>query len=127
MSSTIEARHGLSMPRALLHLEGAAVFILATLVYFLLGHPWWIFLLFLLAPDLSAIGYAFGMRAGSIIYNLAHITVWPLAIGVVGWWLGWSWAAPVALIWLAHIGMDRMIGYGLKYPDAFKHTHLNQV
>ena len=122
-----EARRGPSMPRALLHLEGAAVFVAATLVYFLLGHAWWVFLLFLLAPDLSAVGYLFGMRAGSIAYNLAHTIVWPLLIGLAGWWLGWSWAAPVALIWLAHIGMDRMVGYGLKYPDAFKHTHFDEV
>lgn len=115
------------MPRVLLHLEGAAVFLGATLVYFLLGLSWWVYLLFLLAPDLSAVGYVFGTRTGSIVYNLAHTLIWPLAIGLAGWWLGWSWAAPVALIWLAHIGMDRMVGYGLKYPDAFKHNHLNQV
>ena len=115
------------MPRALLHLEGAAVFVAATAVYFLLGYTWWVFLLFLLAPDLSAIGYFFGPRVGSIAYNLAHTIVWPLLIGLAGWWLGWTWAAPVALIWLAHIGMDRMVGYGLKYPDAFRHTHLDQV
>ena len=115
------------MPRVLLHLEGAAVFAVAVFVYFRLGLPWWAFLVFLLAPDLSAVGYLFGVRTGSITYNLAHTTAWPLLLGVAGWWLGWSWTAPVALIWLAHIGLDRMIGYGLKYPDAFKHTHLDEV
>lgn len=117
----------MSMPRVLLHMEGAAVFIVATFVYFRLGLPWWAFLLFLLAPDLSAVGYLFGTRTGSIAYNLAHTVAWPVLFGAAGWWLGWSWAAPVALIWLAHIGMDRMVGYGLKYPDAFKHTHLDEV
>jgi len=121
------ARRRLSMPRALLHLEGAAVFAAATLVYFAQGRPWWVFLLFLFAPDLSAVGYLFGSRAGSIAYNLAHIIIWPIALGVAGWWLDWAWAAPVALIWLAHIGLDRMLGYGLKYPDAFKHNHLDEV
>jgi hypothetical protein len=115
------------MPRALLHLEGAAVFGAATLVYFRLGLPWWAFLLFLLAPDLSAVAYLLGPRTGSIVYNLAHTMVWPVVIGVAGWWAGWTWAAPVGLIWLAHIGMDRMVGYGLKYPDAFKHSHLDRV
>jgi hypothetical protein len=81
----------------------------------------------LLAPDLSALGYLFGPKVGSVAYNLAHTMVWPILIGVAGWWLGWSWAAPVALIWLAHIGMDRMIGYGLKYPDSFKRSHLQKV
>lgn len=115
------------MPRALLHLEGAAVFAAAIFVYFSLGRPWWIFLVFLLAPDLSALGYLFGARAGSVAYNLAHTIIWPILIGVVGWQSGWSWAAPVALIWLAHIGMDRMIGYGLKYPDSSKRSHLQEV
>lgn len=103
------------------------MFVAAIAVYFILGLPLWAFLVFLLAPDLSAVGYLFGTRNGSIVYNLAHTIVWPVMLGVIGWWLGWSWAAPVSLIWLAHIGMDRMVGYGLKYPDAFKHTHMNQV
>lgn len=115
------------MPRALLHLEGAVVLVASTLVYFRLGWPWWAFLVFLFAPDLAAVGYFFGPRTGSIAYNLAHTMAWPILIGVAGWWWGWSWSAPVALIWLAHIGLDRMLGYGLKYPDAFKHTHLDQV
>lgn len=120
-------RRGVSLPRLLLHLEGAAVLVTATLVYFRLGWPWWAFLLFLFAPDLSAVGYLFGPRVGSVAYNLAHTSVFPLVLGVAGWWLGWAWAAPVALIWLAHIGLDRMLGFGLKYPDAFRHTHLDEV
>lgn len=120
-------RRGVSLPRLLLHLEGAAVLVTATLVYFRLGWPWWVFLLFLFAPDLSAVGYLFGPRVGSVAYNLAHTTAIPLALGMAGWWLGWAWTAPVALIWLAHIGLDRMLGFGLKYPDAFRHTHLDEV
>jgi hypothetical protein len=117
----------LSLPGLLLRVEGAAVLLAAVFVYFRLGLPWWAFLVFLLAPDLSAIGYLAGPRVGSVTYNLAHIIVWPLALWVLGWALGWAWAAPVALIWLAHIGMDRMVGYGLKYPDDFKHTHLDRL
>ena len=126
MGQKREARP-MSMPRLLLHWEGAAVLVAAVFVYFRLGLPLWAFLVFLLAPDLSAIGYLFGPRVGSVTYNLAHIVVWPLLVGGVGWALGWAWAAPVALIWLAHIGMDRMVGYGLKYPDAFKVSHLDRV
>ncbi len=116
-----------SMPRALLHLEGAVLLVAAVAVYFRLGLPWWAFLLFLLAPDLSAVGYLAGARVGSVAYNLAHTTVWPVLLGVAGWWWGLGWAAPVALIWLAHIGMDRMVGYGLKYPEGFKQNHLHRV
>ena len=126
MGQKREARP-MSMPRLLLHWEGAAVLVAAVFVYFRLGLPLWAFLVFLLAPDLSAIGYLFGPRVGSVTYNLAHIILWPLLVGVAGWALGWAWAAPVALIWLAHIGMDRMVGYGLKYPDAFKVSHLDRV
>lgn len=117
----------MSLPRLLLHLEGLALLAAAVFVYFAQGRPLWVFLVFLLAPDLSAIGYAFGPRVGSMAYNLAHITVWPILVGLLGWRFGWSWAMAAALIWLAHIGMDRALGYGLKYPDAFKHSHFDNL
>lgn len=115
------------MPRVLLHLEGAVLLLAAVAVYFRLGLPWWAFLLFLLAPDLSAVGYLAGPRVGSVTYNLGHTTLWPVLLGLAGWWFGLSWTAPVSLIWLAHIGMDRMVGYGLKYPDGFKQNHMHRV
>jgi hypothetical protein len=59
-----------------------------------------------------------------MLYNLGHATPGALAVIAVGWWLSALPVALVGLIWLAHIGMDRMAGYGLKYPDAFRHTHL---
>ena len=117
----------MSLPRLLLHLEGLALLVTAIIVYFAQGRPWWAFLLFLLVPDLSAISFVFGPRVGSVVYNLAHITVWPLLLGLLSWQLGWSWGMAAALIWLAHIGMDRLFGYGLKYPDAFKHTHFDNL
>jgi hypothetical protein len=117
----------MSMPRVLLHLEGAAVFAAAVFLYFAQGLTWWVFLVFLLAPDLSFLGYLFGPRVGSVVYNVAHTLIWPIALGAAGWYLGFGWAAPVALIWLAHIGLDRMVGYGLKYPAAFKQSHLQKV
>ncbi len=116
-----------SMPAILLRLEGLVVLAGATAVYFSLGYTWWVFPLFLLAPDLSALGYLAGPRIGSMAYNAAHTIAVPLVIGLVGWWSGSSLAVQVALIWLAHIGMDRMVGYGLKYPDSAKHTHLDAI
>jgi hypothetical protein len=115
------------MPAVMLRLEGAAEFIAATALFFITGGAWWLFLLFLLAPDLSALGYLAGPRIGSVTYNLAHTIAFPLALGLGGWWLGSPLAVSLALIWLAHIGMDRMVGYGFKYPDAFKHTHLDAI
>lgn len=127
MTNHSAARRPLSLPRLLLRLEGVALLAAAVFAYFAQGRPLWAFLVFLLAPDLSAVGYVFGPRIGSAVYNLAHITLWPLVLGVLGWRLGWSWATAAALIWLAHIGMDRMLEYGLKYPDAFRHTHFDNI
>lgn len=86
------------------------------------------FILLLLVPDLSIAAYAFGRRAGAATYNLVHLEVWPLilvAIGVIG---DESTLVQVALIWLAHIGIDRAAGLGFKYPDSeFQDTHLSRV
>jgi hypothetical protein len=116
-----------SLPRLFLHLEGAITLITATVIFFQLGYPWWVFLLFLLAPDLSAIGYLGGAKVGSITYNMAHTSAFPLILALVSWVTGWSLGLPIAMIWLAHIGMDRMVGYGLKYPESFKQNHLGRV
>ena len=115
----------MTLPRILLHLEGAAVLALATAAFFAFSHPWWLFLLLLLAPDLSLLGYLAGPRVGAVAYNAVHTMIAPLVLLGVGWWLGdgASMVVAVALVWLAHIGMDRMVGYGLKYPDSDKRTH----
>ena len=119
----------MSLPRVLLHVEGAALLLLATAAFFAFGHPWWLFLLRLLAPDVSLLGYVAGPRVGAVAYNAVHTMIGPLALLGVGWWLagGVSMAVAVALVWLAHIGMDRMVGYGLKYPDSAKRNHLGEV
>jgi hypothetical protein len=116
------------MPRILLQIEGAALLILSTWLYFRLDYPWWLFLLLLLFPDLSALGYLAGTRAGSISYNAFHTVTLPLTVGILAWLGGgWSILVLVSLVWLAHIGMDRMVGYGLKYSDDFKHHHFNEI
>lgn len=128
-SNTITARASSPsrLPAILLRAEGVAVFAAATAIYFASGYLWWVFLLLLLAPDLSMLGYLGGPRLGSILYNAVHTLVVPLALTLAAWWLGWTWVVPVGLIWLAHIGMDRAVGYGLKYPDSFKHTHMDNL
>lgn len=88
---------------------------------------WILFAVLLLAPDLSAIGYVAGNRVGAISYNLAHTYTAPGILGGIGLSTGNDTLVGAALIWAAHIGMDRMIGYGLKYPGAFKDTHLSRV
>ncbi|MCA9956224.1 MAG: DUF4260 domain-containing protein [Anaerolineales bacterium] len=115
------------LPRILLHLEGAAVLITALIFYGQNGYSWWLFALLLMAPDLSAIGYLHSQTIGSLCYNAVHTYVLPIALTVLSLLLNWELGLQLALIWLAHIGMDRLVGYGLKYPDGFKITHFNKV
>jgi len=115
------------MPRILLHLEGAAVLTAALIFYGQSGYSWWLFALLLLAPDLSALGYLHSQAIGSLCYNMIHTTVLPIALALLSLLLELNLGLPLALIWLAHIGMDRLAGYGLKYPDGFKVTHFNKL
>jgi len=118
--------------RATLRAEGAALFLAALIGFHALGHvSWWMFAILFLAPDLSFLGYLFGPKVGAVVYNICHSTILPLLIGIAGYVLDdfilrdILWAT--ALIWLAHIGFDRMLGYGLKYGSAFQDTHLGRI
>jgi hypothetical protein len=110
-----------------LRLEGLAAFAVSTALYARSGGGWGMFLLLILAPDLSMIGYAAGPRAGAAAYNAAHSYALPLALAAVGLAAGSGRAVAVALVWTAHIGIDRAIGYGLKYPSSFQDTHLGRL
>jgi Domain of unknown function (DUF4260) len=117
----------LTKPRWLLHLEGASIFAL-TIVLYGVGHfHWWLFALLLLTPDLSMLGYLVNPSVGSAAYNLVHTSSVPILLLAVAIIAPLPVLEPYALIWLAHIGMDRMLGYGLKYPTRFKDTHLQRV
>jgi hypothetical protein len=113
------------LPRLLLRSEGGAVLALAAVLYGRYGQSWWLFVALLAVPDLGLLGDLVGTRAGAVAYDLTHTYVPPAALalgGVVG---GSSLAVSVALIWFAHIGMDRALGLGLRYPDRSGHTHLH--
>jgi hypothetical protein len=114
-------------PKTILRIEGLAVFAVATTAYIFSGGPWWLFGLLALAPDLSMLGYLAGTRAGTYLYNAFHTYVVPISVGGVGIWLGQTVFLWIALVWVAHIGADRAIGYGLKQPTGFKHTHLSKA
>ncbi|MBE2219935.1 MAG: DUF4260 domain-containing protein [Anaerolineae bacterium] len=115
------------MPNVMLRLEGTAVLLVSLIAYGYLGYSWWVFVLLLLWPDLSFIAYAKDKRVGSIVYNIVHTYSLPLLLAAASLFFSWPFGLQFALIWLAHIGMDRTVGYGLKYPDDFKMTHLNKV
>jgi hypothetical protein len=122
-----EAQTTMSLPALLLRLEGAALLVGAVLLYREHDASWLLFAVLLFAPDLSMLGYLAGTRIGAIAYNVAHTTALPIVIGVTGLLAGSDLAISLGLIWLAHIGLDRAIGYGLKYPEGFKATHLARV
>jgi hypothetical protein len=114
-------------PRYLLQVEGLAMFAGAMALYIHADFSILVLVLLFLIPDLSLIGFAINPRVGAAAYNLVHTEVWPIALGVAGVLTGSDVPIQVALIWLAHIGVDRVLGYGFKYPTAFNDTHLQRL
>jgi hypothetical protein len=114
-------------PRVLLRLEGACVLIIAIVLYSRLAESWWLFAILFLAPDLSFLGYLAEPRLGAIAYNLLHTITGPILLALAGLFVPYEPAVAVALIWLAHCGFDRALGYGLKYEAGFGFTHLGRI
>jgi hypothetical protein len=112
-------------PRLWLRLEAATLLAGALIAYSTTNQPWWLIPLTFLAPDVSAAGYLGGAGLGTRLYNIAHVTPLPAAAIALGWWQHMPLVAALGLVWLAHIGLDRSLGYGLKYSDDFGHTHLS--
>lgn len=112
--------------RLWLRAEGVALLAAATALYAVVGGNWWHFALLFLAPDLAMLGYLRGARIGAALYNAAHSTLGPLALAGLGV-AAVPEALPPALIWLAHIGFDRALGYGLKYGSGFGDTHMGRI
>jgi hypothetical protein len=113
--------------RTLLRLEGLALFIGMTLLYVVWDGLWWVYLVLFLAPDLSFAAYLAGPKAGAIVYNAAHSYMGPMAMMTTGFALGSPLTLSIAMVWLAHIGIDRALGYGLKYQAGFGFTHLGRI
>jgi uncharacterized protein DUF4260 len=115
------------LPRLLLRSEGLALFGMAAALYWQFGASWILFAVLLLAPDVGMLGYVRGNRVGAVVYDLVHTYLPPTILVVVGILTEAQFVYPVGLVWLAHIGMDRALGFGLKYPTAFRHTHLGWI
>lgn len=115
------------MTRLLLHIEGFMVLILSVYFYFQLGFSWVLFTILLFTPDLSALGYLRNNKVGSVVYNLFHMYNIPIILLILGLLLDSQASLICGLIWVAHIGINRMLGYGLKYPTKSNNTHLNRV
>jgi hypothetical protein len=139
MNSTVHHRQGATMTnhqeggvatggvRLLLRLEGLALLAAATAGYAWAGVSWWLFAILFLTPDISLVAYFAGSRTGALVYNALHSTIGPLALLVAGILGGQALLVPLGLIWAAHLGFDRALGYGLKYEAGFGITHLGRI
>jgi hypothetical protein len=113
--------------RTMLRLEGLTLFTGMTLLYAVWGGSWWIYAFLFLVPDLSFAAYLAGPRVGAFVYNTAHSYMAPMSLMTTGFALDSPLTLSIAMIWLAHIGIDRALGYGLKYQAGFTFTHLGRI
>jgi hypothetical protein len=114
-------------PLNLIRLEGLAAAVLAAVAYSRTSGNWLVFAMLFLVPDLSMLGYFAGPRVGAAIYNLVHTYLAPILLGTYGVFTQQAVILSLALILFAHIGIDRLLGFGLKYPSGFKDTHLQRL
>ncbi len=110
--------------RIVLRLEGLFVLIATCAAYSKFGLGWGTFALWFLAPDLSFFGYLAGPKFGAIAYNSAHSYIGAICCISVGLLVPTPILLCAGIIWSAHIGFDRALGYGLKYSTGFGFTHL---
>ena len=115
------------MINLLIRIEYGIAFLLILYFYGLLDFSLWTFFIFLLVPDITMIGYLFDKTIGATIYNFGHSLIIPLFLLVLSIALSMNWLLITSLIWLAHIFMDRCLGFGLKYKDSFQETHIQKV
>jgi hypothetical protein len=117
----------LTHPSTLLHVEEAALLLLTLFAYHHLHTSWLLFVILFLAPDLLMLGYLINPFIGAATYNLAHTLTLPFVLLLTGYIEYWSLTTAIAIIWIAHIALDRLLGYGLKYPTFFKDTHFQHI
>lgn len=113
--------------KILLHLEGLTLFAVMVALYATWGGSWLLFAALFFVPDVSFLAYLANARFGAIAYNAAHSYIAPAALLALGTGFASPLAQSIAVIWLAHIGLDRAIGYGLKYAAGFGFTHLGRI
>lgn len=110
-----------------LRTEELLMFILSIYLFSLYDFSWWLYPALLLLPDIGMIGYLFNTQTGAITYNLFHHKGIAIVIFLIGAFTAVSWIILSGIILFGHSSMDRFFGFGLKYPDSFKHTHLGTI
>ena len=116
-----------SGPRWWLRLDGLVLLAGALALFATTQEPWWLVPVVILLPDLFMAGYVGGTRLGGFVYNLGHAYLLPAILSGIGLRSNSDILTALGMLWLGHIGMDRLAGYGLKYDDAFGHTHLGFI
>ncbi len=111
----------------ILKLEELIMFLLSIYLFSLLDYSWWVYLVFILTPDIGMLGYVMNASVGAMTYNIFHHKGVAILVGFAGFW----WQTPelqlAGIILFGHASMDRIFGYGLKFSDNFKHTHLGNL
>ena len=110
-----------------LKIEELAQFILGIFIFSQLDYAWWWFLVLILTPDIGAIGYLINTKIGAFTYNVFHHKAIAIIVGVVGFYFNSSLLILIGVILFSHAALDRIFGYGLKYPNSFKNTHLGKI
>lgn len=114
-------------PALLIRFEQTVLLVVALFLYRHLHYSWSLFALLFLTPDLFILGYLINPRIGAATYNLVHTLSLPIALLLAAHLSHWALALQISLIWISHIAMDRLLGFGLKYPANFKDTHLQRL
>lgn len=126
-TATSALQAGTDSVRMLLRLEGLVVAAFTVTCYAHTGASWWLFAGLWLVPDLSMLGYLRSPCWGARIYNAAHTYIVPATLAASAWLLHARLPLAIAIIWINHIGVDRLLGYGLKYSEGFGVTHLGRL
>jgi len=113
--------------KTVIKLEELGLFILGIYLFSLLNYQWWWFLVLILAPDFSMIGYAISNKIGALSYNLFHHKGIAILLYLIGCYLQIEIMQLIGIILFSHSAMDRIFGYGLKYEKGFKYTHLGEI
>ncbi|WP_026569276.1 MULTISPECIES: DUF4260 family protein [Sediminibacillus] len=113
--------------RNVIYVEYVIGFIICLFIYIKLDYSILLFFLLLLVPDLTMVGYLFNLRIGSLVYNIGHSLIIPCILLFIAYLGGFSFLLMTAVIWIAHIYLDRSLGFGLKYSKGFKVTHLQKI
>lgn len=113
--------------KKLIQLEEIALFISTYVLSILIGFDWWVFIVLLFFPDLSMLGYFINNKIGAWIYNIFHFRFLAIAIALLGYYTSNDIVILIGLVLFGHSTMDRIFGYGLKYKDHFKNTHLGWI